>query len=236
MEQTQGMGGSEEGHRIRAEIKALRGRYNFLEGAFSQMTNFIIDLKDKLDSGGGSATAPTLPPGNFASRLDLETHMHAAGVSLAGFYQEMKGAPLEFDGHSFQGLDLCVAWAWTNMPKTTYQCIPVQRLPMQLAAVELVNTAVPSILEGPKTSVLKDPKYNFGAMKTFAEWKPTNCQGSTSAWLKEGLEGAWQQIGGGDRPVLGQKPGSNGGHARDACRIQDLHLRDLHHEAHALLQ
>ena len=36
----------------------------------------------------------------------------------------MKGAPLEFGGQSFQGLDSCVAWAWSNMPETTYQCIP----------------------------------------------------------------------------------------------------------------
>jgi hypothetical protein len=102
----------------------------------------------------------------------------------------MKGAPLKFGGHSFQGLDLCVAWAWTHMPETTYQCIPsmfyglnlirelvlykqdmrdgniqahrVQRSPMQSAAVESVNTAIPSILEGPKSSVLKDPKHDFG--------------------------------------------------------------------------
>ena len=50
--------------------------------------------------------------------------MRAVEVCLYGFRQEMKGAPLEFGGHSFQGLDLCVAWAWTHMPKTTYQCIP----------------------------------------------------------------------------------------------------------------
>ena len=31
MEQTQGMGGGEEGRRIRAEMEALRGRCNFLE-------------------------------------------------------------------------------------------------------------------------------------------------------------------------------------------------------------
>jgi hypothetical protein len=40
---------------------------------------------------------------------------------------------------------------------------------MQSAAVESVNTAIPSILEGPKSSALKDPKHDFGAMKTFAE-------------------------------------------------------------------
>ena len=57
-------------------------------------------------------------------------------------------------------------------------------------------TAVLSILEGLKTNVLKDPKYDFGAMKTFGEWKPTNGQGGASAQLKEGLEAAWQQIGG----------------------------------------
>ena len=33
-------------------------------------------------------------------------------------------------------------------------------------------------------------------MKTFGEWKPTNGQGGASAQLKEGLEAAWQQIGG----------------------------------------
>ena len=145
--------------------------------------------------------------------------MRAVEVCLDGFRQEMKGAPLEFGGHSFQGLDSCVAWARTHMPETTYQCIPsmfyglclirksvlykqdmrdddiqahrVQQLPMQSAAVESVNTAIPSILEGPKSSVLKNPKHNFGAMKTFAEWKPTNGQGGASAQLKEGLEGAW---------------------------------------------
>ena len=197
MEQMQGMGGGEEGRRIQAEMEALRGRCDFLEGAFAQMTNFFIDLKDKLDTVGGGITAQVIPLGSFTSRSDLQTHMHAVGVCLDGFRQEMKGAPLEFGGHSFQGLDLCVAWAQTNMPETTYQCFPsmfyglcliresvlykqdmrdddiqahrVQRSPMQSAAVESVNTAVPSILEGPKSSVLKDPNHDFGAMKTFAE-------------------------------------------------------------------
>jgi hypothetical protein len=72
----------------------------------------------------------------------------------------------------------------------------VQRSPMQSAPVESVNTAIPSILEGLKSSVLMDPKHDFGAMKTFAEWKPTNGQGGASARLKEGLEGACQQIRG----------------------------------------
>jgi hypothetical protein len=109
----------------------------------------------------------------------------------------MKGAPIKFGGHTFPGLDSCVAWARLHMPEATYQCIPgmfyglclireavvyrqdmqeddiqahcVQRSPMQSAVVESVNTAIPSILEGPKTSVLKDPKYEFGALKTFAD-------------------------------------------------------------------
>ena len=149
----------------------------------------------------------------------------------------MKGAPLEFGGHSFQGLESCVAWARTHMRETTYQCIPsmfyglcliresvlykqdmrediqahrVQRSPMQSAAVESVNTAVPSILEGPKSNVLKDPKHDFGVMKTFAEWKPTNGQGGASARLKEGLEGAWQQIRGAIDLFLGGSPSAKG--------------------------
>ena len=188
------------------------------------MTNFVIDLKDKQYTRGGGMAPQAIPQDSFASWSDKLTHMRAVGVCLDGFLQEMKGAPLEFGGHSFQGLDSCVAWARTNMPETTYQCVPsmfyglcliwelvlykqnmreddiqahqVQRLPMQSAAVESVNTAVPWILEDPKSSALRDPKHNFGALKTFADWKPTNGQGGASAQLKEGLEGAWQQIRG----------------------------------------
>ena len=79
----------------------------------------------------------------------------------------MKGAPLEFGGHSFQGLDSCIAWART-------------------------------------------PKHDFGAMKIFVEWKPTNGQGGASARLKEGLEGAWQQIRGSIGLFLGRSPAAKG--------------------------
>jgi len=85
MEQTQGMGGGEEGRRIRAETEALRARCNFLEGAFAQMTNFVIDLKDKLDAGGGDSMAQVIPLGSFASRSDLQTHMRAVEVCLDNF-------------------------------------------------------------------------------------------------------------------------------------------------------
>jgi hypothetical protein len=86
MEQTRGMGGSEEGRRARAETEALRGRCDFLEGAFAQMTNFVIDLKNKLDAVGGGTAAQVIPLGSFASWWsDLQTHMHAVGVSLDGF-------------------------------------------------------------------------------------------------------------------------------------------------------
>ena len=81
---------------------------------------------------------------------------------------------------------------------------------MQLAAMELVNMAVPSILEGHKSSILKDPEHNFGAMKTFAEWKPTNDQGSTFARFMESLEGAWQQIRGAIDLFLGTSPAAKG--------------------------
>ena len=85
MEQTQGMGGSKEGRRARAETEVLRGRCDFLEGAFAQLTNFVIDLKDKLDEVGGGTAAQVIPLGSFASRSDLQTHMHAVGVSLDDF-------------------------------------------------------------------------------------------------------------------------------------------------------
>jgi hypothetical protein len=85
MEQTQGMGGGEEGRRIRAETESLRAQCDFLEGAFAQMTNFVIDLKDKLDAGGGGSTAQVIPLGSFASRSDLQTHMSAVKVCLEGF-------------------------------------------------------------------------------------------------------------------------------------------------------
>jgi hypothetical protein len=81
---------------------------------------------------------------------------------------------------------------------------------MQMAVVESVNTAVPSILEGSKTAALKDPKYDFGAMKTFAKWKPTNGQGGALARLKEGLEGSWQQIKGALEMFLQASPTAKG--------------------------
>ena len=139
--------------------------------------------------------------------------MRVVGVCLDGFRQGMKGAPLEFGGHSFQeGFDSCVAWGQTNMPKTTYQCIPsmfyglcliqesvlykqdmrdnsiqahrIQRSPMQSAAVESVNTAVPSILEGPKSSVLKDPKHDFGGSPPMAKAAPM--RGLKRVWREPG--------------------------------------------------
>jgi hypothetical protein len=50
--------------------------------------------------------------------------MKTSQVMLDGLRQEMKGAPIEFGGYTFRGLDSCVAWAWTHMPEATYQCIP----------------------------------------------------------------------------------------------------------------
>jgi hypothetical protein len=97
-----------------------------------------------------------------------------------------------------------------DMRDDNIQAHRVQRLPMQSAAVESVNMAVPSILEGPKSSVLRDSRHNFGAMKTVAEWKPTNGQGGASARLKEGLEGAWQQIRGAIDLFLGRSPAAKG--------------------------
>jgi hypothetical protein len=208
---------------LQAEIGGLRNRCDFLEGAFTQMVACVTTLKDKLGMGLGVEHAPAHPP-SLVLKHDFNMLAREVQVALNCFRQEMKGAPLEFGGYSFQGLDSCVAWARTNMPEATYQCIPgmfyglcliresvmykqdmrddaiqaqrVQRSPMQSAVVESVNSAIPSILEGPKSSILKDPKFDFGALKTFANWKPTNGQGGASQYLKEGLEAAWQQIRG----------------------------------------
>jgi hypothetical protein len=225
-EQHQGTGRGEDTRRMKEEICRLtEGAQNLqdkvfqLEDVLVQVTEFLKGLNDKVDVGGSGRQE-----GGFASQGDLYTHMQMVKVALASFRQEMKGAPLNFGGHSFQGLESCIAWAQTYMPEATYQCIPgmfyglcliresvlykqdmredniqvhcIQRLPMQMAVVKSVITVVLSILEGPKTAALKDPKYDFGAMKMFAKWKPTNGLGRASARLKEGLEGSWQQIKG----------------------------------------
>jgi len=202
--------------------------------SLAQPTTYIMTLKDKVDNGGGSGPVP----GHYVLKLDFDTLTREVRVKLSGFHQEMKGPPLEFGGHSFQGLDSCVAWAPTYMPENTYQCIPgmfyglclilesvlykqdmreddiqahrVQRSPMQSTVVESVNTAVPSILEGPKTNALKDPRYDFGALKTYAEWKPTNGQPGVSTRLKEGLKSAWQQILGAIDMFLSASPVARG--------------------------
>ncbi len=44
-------------------------------------------------------------PGHYVSKLEFDTLSREVRVALSGFRQEMKGAPLEFGGHSFQGLD-----------------------------------------------------------------------------------------------------------------------------------
>jgi hypothetical protein len=238
MEQTQATGGSTEVQRLQTEMVTLKSRCNFLEGAFTQMAAFVTSLKDKVDAGGGFGAAPALSSTVFVSHPELAMHMQQVKVMLDGLCQEMKGAPIEFGGHSFQGLNSCIAWAHTHMPEATYQCIPgmfyglclireavlykqdmreddiqahrVQQSPIQSAVVEYINTAVPSILEGPETSVLRDPKFKFGAMKTFAKWKPTNGQGGESTCLKEGLEAAWQQIRGAIDMFWGGSPVAKG--------------------------
>jgi hypothetical protein len=234
MEQTQAIGGGTEVQCLQTEMVTLKSRCNFLEGAFTQMVAFVTSLKDKVDAGGGFGAAPALSSTVFVSRPELAMHMQQVKITLDGLCQEMKGAPIDFGGHSFQGLDSCIAWAHTHMPQATYQCIPgmlyglclireavlykqdmkeddiqahwVQRSPMQSAVMESVNTAVPSVLEGPKMSMLRDPKFEFGAMKTFAKWKPTNGQGGASTRLKEGLKAAWQQIWGAIDMFLGGSP------------------------------
>jgi hypothetical protein len=228
MEQQQATGGGMAAHasmtqELQAEVAALKGRCDFLEGAFTQMATFAASLKEKVDSGAGAGMGPDHLC-TYVTQASFDTQARTVQVALQGFRQEMKGAPVEFGGYSFQCLDSCVAWARTNMPEAIYQCIPglfyglcliqesviykqdmrdddiqahqVQRSPMQSAVVESVNTAVLSILEGPKTNVLKDPKHDFGAMKTYAEWKPGNGHAGVSGRRKEGLEGSWQQIKG----------------------------------------
>jgi hypothetical protein len=239
MEQTQAIGGGAEAQRLQTEVVTLRSCCDFLEGrAFTQMAAFVTSLKDKVDAGVGFGVALALSPAVFVSRPELAMHMQEVKVTLDGFCQEMKGAPIEFGGNSFQGLDSCIAWACTHMPETTYQCIPgmfyslclireavlykqdmrddniqahrVQRSPMQSAVVESVNMAVPSILEGPKSSVLKDPKFNFGAMKTFAKWKPTNVQGGHPCTSRRASTQLGSRFGGPWTCFLGGSPVTKG--------------------------
>jgi hypothetical protein len=189
------MGGDAEIRKLQQDVTCLRKKINFLETALTQVLWFITTLKNIIKEGDGQGrigfrqdAGPSLGTlGPFVTQAALETHMHTVWVALESFSQEMKGAPLEFGGVSFQGLDSCIAWARTHMPVSTYQCIPgmfyglcliretvlykedmqddniqahwVKRSPMQIATVELVSTAVLSIMEGPKTNALKDPKY-----------------------------------------------------------------------------
>ena len=88
------------------------------------MVAFVTSLKDKVNAGGGFGAAPALSSTVFVSRPELATHMQQVKVTLDGLCQEMNGGPIEFGGHSFQGLDSCIAWARTHMPEATYQCIP----------------------------------------------------------------------------------------------------------------
>ncbi len=228
LEHNQSMGRDTEIRKLQQDATCLHDKINFLEMALTQVLRFVTTLKDTIEGGGGwgrigfrQDTGPSPgASGPFVTQAALETHMHTVQVALESFSQEMKGAPLEFGGVSFHGLDSCIAWARTHMPVATYQCIPgmfyglcliremvlykedmrddniqahqVKRSLMQSAMVELVNTAVLSIMEGPKTNALKDPKYKFGALKTFAAWKPTDSQGGALGRLKDGLEAAWQ--------------------------------------------
>jgi hypothetical protein len=124
MEQTQATGGGTEVQRLQTEMVSLKSRCDFLEGAFTQMATFVTSLKDKANAGGGFGVALALSSTVFVSCPELATHMQQVKVTLDGLHQEMKRAPIEFGGHSFQGLDSCIAWAPTPMPEATYQCIP----------------------------------------------------------------------------------------------------------------
>jgi hypothetical protein len=164
---------------LQTEMVSLKSCCNFLEGAFTQMAAFVTSLKDKVNAGGGFGVAPALSSTVFVFCPELATHMQQVKVTLDGLHQEMKGPPIEFGGHSFQGLDSCIAWARTHMPEATYQCIPgmfyglclireavlykqdmredniqahrVQRSPMQSAVVESVNSlSAKSVLAGEK--------------------------------------------------------------------------------------
>jgi hypothetical protein len=238
----------------------------------TQVLRFVATLKDTIEGGDGQGRigfrqdAGPSPGalGPFITQAALETRMRTVRVTLESFSQEMKGAPLEFGGVSFQSLDSGIAWARTHMPVATYQCIPgmfyglcliretvlykedmrddniqahwVKRSPMQSAVVESVNTAVPSIMEGPKTTALKDPKYKFGALKTFAAWKHTNGQGGALGHLKDGLEAAWQQIKGVINLFMGGEPSDQGCNVRNVGGIQDSHLLTFCCGGHFVLQ
>ncbi len=65
---------------------------------------------------------------------------------------------------------------------------------MQSVVIESVQTVVPSVLEGPNTTALKNPKHEFGALKSIGDWKPKGLQRGAKARLQEGLEASWKQV------------------------------------------
>ena len=53
-----------------------------------------------------------------------------------------------------------------------------KRNPMQMACVVSFNTTIPPVLEGPKEGSVKEGRYEFNAMQTYAMWNPTGSKGT----------------------------------------------------------
>ncbi len=193
LEQLKGTGGLGGCKQVTAEVLGLHHRCEYLEGAISQIATHLSTLKDRVDTGGGMRHVGVTPVG-AVSRIEHDSAIRALQAEIGGLKQGLIGAPILIGEVSFHGLDSCIAWARLHMPTASYQCIPsmfyglclirdtavvykqdlqdddiqaqrVQRSPMQSAVIEAVQTAVPSVLEGPKTTTLKDPKHKFGALK-----------------------------------------------------------------------
>ncbi len=74
-----------------------------MEGALTQMTNFVIALKDKVDTGGGGAAPQAISQGSFALRSDLLTHMRTVWVCLDGFLSGNERGPVGVRGAQLSG-------------------------------------------------------------------------------------------------------------------------------------
>ncbi len=74
-----------------------------MEGALTQMTNFVIALKDKVDTGGGGPAPQAISQVSFALRLDLLTHMRTVWVCLDGFSSGNEKGPIGVRGAQLSG-------------------------------------------------------------------------------------------------------------------------------------
>ena len=220
LEQLQGTGGLGDDRRAMTEVSVLHKKCEYLEKALAQIAGHLSTLRDRVDSGGDARHSGFT---KGVTHVELDTAVRGVRAEIGEVKLGMLGAPIVIHEVSFHGLDACIGWARLHMPPASYQCIPsmfyglclvrdtavvykedlrdadiqaqrVKRSPMQSAVIESVQTAVPSVLEGPKTTALKNPKHEFGALKSIGDWKPKGHQKGAKARLQEGLDASWKQV------------------------------------------